>query len=101
MPPRKRVGGAWQRQRQVEDETPAPPCELAYFLVTQVLWGAVSPEFARQVAKLAKRDIITAQATAPNYTFKELDMLADLSESHTYEQLVRKLGTPKKTYEPI
>ena len=40
-------------------------------MATKVLWGAVSPEFARQVAKLAKRDLITAQATDPNYTYNE------------------------------
>ena len=94
MPP-KRVGGAWQRRMQVEDEAPQPSSELAFYLVTQVLWGAISPEYARQIAKRARHDISVAQATAPTYTFKELDMLAELSESHTYEQLVRKLEAPK------
>ena len=94
MPAKKRVGGVWQRQRQVQDEVARPSSELAFYLVTQVLWGAISPEYARQIAKLAKRDISVAQAVDPTYTFAELDILAALSESRTYQQLVRKLETP-------
>ena len=93
MAPKRRGGGVWQRQRAIDAAEPQPQSELAFYLVTQVLWGAISAEKARMIATMAKRDIEKAQEAEERFSFRELDMLASLSQHKTYQQLVRRISS--------
>ena len=61
----RRRGGAVQRARAPKRPRLEVPefgkSELAYFLVREVVWGAMSPQLATKVATLALRDLALAK----------------------------------------
>ena len=95
---RRKRGGVWQRNerdtRARIDQEPDPHSQLAYFLVTETLWGAISPQFAKKVASLAAQDCEAANTARRGFRFRELDVLATLPSSHLYQRLVKKLSVP-------
>ena len=83
MPPKRRGGGALQRARSAADAQSDSASVLAYFLVRECLWGSISPEFARKVAKAAETDIAEAQVIGGGFTFRDLHAIASLPDDHT------------------
>ena len=100
----KRKGeGVWQRQRKRVRQEPgssdaaaeaSATSKLARYLILQVLWGQISPNLARKLASLAKEDLDVAREKGPTFRFDDLEMLANLGESHTYNRSISKLSQP-------
>ena len=89
--------GFWQRdakRRRLRNAQDEPTSELAYFLILEILWGSMSPATAKKIAKLTRNDIARAQQEGPEFSFSELETLADLPNSNTYSSLLGKLAVP-------
>ena len=68
--------------------------ELAFFLVREVVWGAMSPQLAVKVATLSLRDMAAAKEKPRDFVFKDLEMLSGLPTTNTYRTLLERLGQP-------
>ena len=97
-PKHRRGGGIWQNERRLAATRGTPEegqgSELAYYLTLQVLWGAISPQFAKRIAGLALRDLERERQVGSMRTHRDLEKLASLSDSHTYQSLLQKLEPP-------
>ena len=96
---KRKGGGVWQRQRKRVREEPgssdaaaeaSAKSKLARYLILQVLWGHISPNLAQTVASLAKEDLDVAREGGPTFRFVDLETLANLGASHTYDGSISK-----------
>ena len=94
----RRRGGAVQRARAPKRPRLEVPefgkSQLAYFLVREVVWGAMSPQLATKLATLALQDLALAKEKPHDFVFKDLEMLSNLPSTNTYRTLLDRLETP-------
>ena len=87
----------WQRQakrRRLDEAEDTAKSEVAYFLVREILWGSMSLAGAKKIADLTRKDVARAHLEGPEFAFPELDTLASLPHTNTYQTLLDKLSPP-------
>ena len=91
-------GGCRQKRARWEAQPGSGAAEgsqLAYYLIRQTMWGAMSTKMSKTVAEYARRDVEYANSQQHGFRFRDLDAIATVSDSHSYEVLRKKLSPPK------
>ena len=91
-------GGCRQKRARYEAESAEAATEgsqLAFFLVSQTMWGAMSTKLCKTIAEHARRDIEYANLQHNGFIFKDLNALAYVSSNHSYEHLRQKISPPR------
>ena len=94
-------GGCRQKRARWEAQPGSGAAEgslLAYYLIRQTMWGAMSTKMSKTVAEYARRDVEYANSQQHGFSFRDLDAIATVSDSHSYEVLRKKTITTQNAY---